>query len=395
MFEGIYMGHGAGLDNKTAYTAEAVVELDAGVVVRDGIYTHMNADSSILVTGSAVQSYVATAKVTDFYGNEQTTLSCHNVWVDNAVVDGIGKVDLNDDAVLTMAARSTSLKDVSVKNGACLDFNNVTVAAITGDFTGSASEDLDKEARGILVLNKEGILTIDGTVSGTTQFQTGAKSVAGTIFGDHSYIFASQSSEVDFVLHEAYVQNGFELAYETGAWTVYNNYEGLPVSKIEVVSPPAIIDISSIISSNASIDNESAHFEIYWYDENGVVYDTDMVEEGWLYAYDYVVVIETDAWKSKDSEILLREDWGNSIELVTAVDYPNRYFLKGWDDMQTGAYTFLFCSQFYDTENVITVSDVQALKPIIMAEVEVDGNGKIELADAQIVLKVALKITVL
>ncbi len=94
MFQGIYLGHGAGNDQKVPYSGAAVFNMDCSVIVRDGVYARENDAAGINVNGNGY------AKTKAFYGNSNTTLTIREASVETAVVEQVGRIVLDDNATL-------------------------------------------------------------------------------------------------------------------------------------------------------------------------------------------------------------------------------------------------------------------------------------------------------
>ena len=92
--------------------------------------------------------------------------------------------------------------------------------------TGQREEEAAEE-RGILVLNQNGgVVTINGTVTGTTQFQTGSKLFPSYVVMNKAYIYTQTGSSVKphFVLAQKTIDDyacRLEYSNDNGAWTVY------------------------------------------------------------------------------------------------------------------------------------------------------------------------------
>lgn len=362
MFQAIHMGHEAGNDHNVPYTESAVLNLDAKATVRAEVDTSRNNQAEINITGNE-SSYT---KAKTFYGNEATILTMSKASMEGAVVENIGSLELKDEACLS--PKTEALQNVTLQNGACLDFNGVQNAVIAGDFTGQIDE---TGAKGILVLNEQGSLNIHGAVTGTTQFQTYHRLFPGTLLMDKSYI-TSQSgsgSASNFVLAQKDLDRGYELKYNNGAWTV----RGEPVivreiGKISIDSAPSKVDLRKIAATeDETIPDENTYFEVTWYDTDGTAFTSDEAEKNMLYEADYVIRIRTDYWQSDDPDLLDRTDWFQSVYLMTSETHPGKYFLQAYDDATPGDYTFLFCSDYF-VGDLNTVADVKALKNTVLAE---------------------------
>lgn len=371
MFKGIYMGHDAENDGKTPYTGEAVLEMDAKTVVREEISTKQNDRAAILIQGTG------SAKMKTFRGNADTTLTLQQCTMSDAVTDNVGNILLDNGASLAPSAERLDIQNITLQNGACLDLNGIPQPRITGDFTGAGNASADQAGqRGILVLDKEGTLTIQGKVAGTTWFQTGSAAVPGVLYRGETYIIAERTDEEgqNFVLPNKYVENGYELKYEEGKWKVYNESAGeddIPqIERIEILSAPSKVNVAKIAEDADAEEAERASgCKIIWKASNGEPFSRDQVEEQWLYGFDYVIVIKTEYWKSDSEEVSGKTDWSNPVYFVSSDNAEDIYYLQAAEGVKTGDYTFLFCSDYLD--ELITVADVKALKDTVKAELQI------------------------
>lgn len=371
MFKGIYMGHDAENDGKTPYTGEAVLEMDAKTVVREEISTKQNDRAAILIQGTG------SAKMKTFRGNADTTLTLQQCTMSDAVTDNVGNILLDNGASLAPSAERLDIQNITLQNGACLDLNGIPQPRITGDFTGAGNASADQAGqRGILVLDKEGTLTIQGKVAGTTWFQTGSAAVPGVLYRGETYIIAERTDEEgqNFVLPNKYVENGYELKYEEGKWKVYNESAGeddIPqIERIEILSAPSKVNVAKIAEdADAEGAERASGCKIIWKDSNGEPFSREQVEEQWLYGFDYVIVIKTEYWKNDSEEVSGKTDWSNPVYFVSSDNAEDIYYLQAAEGVKTGDYTFLFCSDYLD--ELITVADVKALKDTVKAELRI------------------------
>ncbi len=365
-FQGIYMGHDAGTDNKIPYAGQATVQLDCPFVATEGIHTEENTSASITIVGDG------TAIAPAFYGNDATTLTIDTCTTTQTEIDGVGTIVLDNGAWLQ--AKTTNLNHVTVKNGACLDFSELSDAISLKSFIGISASSAT-ETKGILSLDTEGSLTITGDVEGIAIFQTGGPALPGTVYAEHPYIKTGQpeEDEINFVFPQKTIDNGFELQYSEGAWTAVSTYSGLEIGEIRIDEAPESVNVETIVRDGESdVPNESAYFRITWYDKNGGAYSNEDAEYNVLYQYDYVIAIKTEYWQSGDAEVAEKEDWGNPIYLMSKEDQSGKYYLYAEEGVKTGDYTFLFLSEYYDMYNLpVTVGDVKALQEKVLAQCRV------------------------
>lgn len=362
VFQGIYMSHTSGEDNKVAYSGNAVLELSPKTAIRDGIYTDMNTAAAVNITES---EYVKELKL---FGNEQTVLNISKANVQNVTIDNVGSVVLKENA--EFALKKGTLKNITLMDNACLDLTAIADSVVAGNFTGGIYDTAnDIDTKGILVLNKEGTLTILGNVSGTTQFQTGSRNVPGTLYAGTKYIVAGKTGESDFILAEKYIQNGYKLSYEKDGWIAAANWSGISVGSIGVIAAPLTVDISKIkAKEDGSIPDENIYCELVWKDEEGYPLEKSLIYDYGLYGMDYILGVRTEYLNSADADILASEDWGNAVWLTCTDENTNKYYFEAYDGAKTGSYTFL---AFADTVSAVTVADVLELKDTAMAAFEV------------------------
>ena len=358
MFQAVYMGHGAGSDDNVPYTGTAVLNLDPDLTVREKADTSQTSEAQINIAGSKYD----TAKTNKFNGNEHTVLTLSQSTIPKAVVENIGHLVLKDEGCLQ--SETDQLQNVTLQNGGCLDLNGVKDAKVHGDFQGVEDQ---TEQRGILVLNKEGSLSIHGAVDGTTQFQTDSRQFPGIFNIGKPYVLATQQpvSGSSFVLSQKSIDNGYQLNYQNGSWSV-NKEEVSFISDIQILSAPEKVDLRKIkANADGTIPDQNTFLEVVWYDSEGTPFTSDEVEEYALYEMDYVIKIRTDYWQSDSPDILDKTDWYQPVSLVTSEEFPGKYFLQAEENAQPGDYTFLFCSDYF--EDINTVADVKALKNTVKA----------------------------
>lgn len=369
MFQAIYMGHGA-VDGDVPYQGAAELKLDAKAIVRESVDASLNSRAEIQVSGTRDIDY---AKAKQFKGNEATTFTLKNCSIEDAAVDGIGNLVIESNGQLI--PKTEVLKNVTLKSGGCLNLNNVMDAQIQGDFTGVS---LPGENQGILVLNKDGHVGIQGTVTGTTIFCTGNNQGSGMLYAGKEYISANPEKSVqnNFALHDRYVSNDFQLEYQNGVWqTAGGNFDSRQVKGVSVKYAPREVDVSKIElpmdGDDTVIQDKDIYFELEWYDEDGKPFSAGEAEELMLYQMDYVVGIKTEYWETDSPDILQEIDWANTVRLIVGEGgIPDRYYLCADEGAKSGDYTFLFLSDYYQG-NLDTVADVKALKDKVIAEKQI------------------------
>ncbi len=369
MFQAIYMGHGA-VDGDVPYQGAAELKLDAKAIVRESVDASLNSRAEIQVSGTRDIDY---AKAKQFKGNEATTFTLKNCSIEDAAVDGIGNLVIESNGQLI--PKTEVLKNVTLKSGGCLNLNNVTNVQIQGDFTGVS---LPGENQGILVLNKDGHVGIQGTVTGTTIFCTGNNQGSGMLYAGKEYISANpdKSEQDNFALHDRYVSNDFQLEYQNGVWqTAGGNFDSRQVKGVSVKYAPREVDVSKIElpmdGDDTVIQDKDIYFELEWYDEDGKPFSAGEAEELMLYQMDYVVGIKTEYWETDSPDILQEIDWANTVRLIVGEGgIPDRYYLCADEGAKSGDYTFLFLSDYYQG-NLDTVADVKALKDKVIAEKQI------------------------
>lgn len=371
MFQAVYMGHEAERDNKVPYLGTATVNLDTRVIVRGRVDTSKNSRAEINITGGE-NDY---AKTKEYYGNENTTLTLSQSTIDGAAVEGVGNIVIADKGCLT--STTDTYGNVTLQRGGCLDVNGVDNVLVTGNFTGVSDP---QEERGILVVKQEGIVTLSGKVTGTTQFQTKNRLFPGPFNMGWPYISANaeNASIRNFVLSQKSIDMGYQLNYDKGNWTVglASEVETKKIGEIDIISAPSEVNLSKIRETqDGTVPDENVYFEIIWKDTDGNVISTDEAEELALYEADYIFKIKTEYWESDDLDIQEKTDWNNALTLMSSAEHPGKYFLQAHDGAKTGDYTFLFCSEYY-LDDLNTVRDVKGLKDLIIAECKVSFLDK-------------------
>lgn len=363
MFQAVYMGHGAESDNKVPYEGAVIVDLDAGATVRDQVDVSRNSKAEITISGGENEN----GKTVKFLGNDNAVLTLSGCKLENADVENVGNLVVQDRAALT--TQTGTYGNVTLKQGGCLDIDAVEAVLISGNLTGGGQA---QEENGILVVDQNSSVRIMGNVTGTTRFQTGSRLFPGGLDVGRSYITADEgkASFNNFILPDRNIENGYQLDYEKGIWSVSRESQGeiKEVGEIDIVSFPSDVVLSQIMGNeDGTIPNENVFFEIVWKDTQGNEFGTDEVEELGLYQLDYIFMIKSDYWESDEPEIQEKTDWGNAISLMSSEDHPGKYFLEAFEGAKTGEYTVLFCSD-YCSESLEAVRDVKALKHLVKAE---------------------------
>ena len=373
--QAVYMSHDSGSDGKTAYTGSAEVYADAKTVIREGIHTENNSCADITLKGMG-ESIIASAKIKDFYGNENTSLTLQKCSVDGNI-QNVENVILDDEAELCLG--SGSLKNIEVKNKASLnltEYDESIFVEIKGNFTGNQTS--DNIADGYIVLKKDNQVIIDKDVTGTTKAAVGNKLFPSVFTEGYTYITAQgKAAKESFAPAKA----GWFFKYTVDTqsnWTATTKQpeeEDLSVGRLVIQSAPQTVNINRIFQKeDGSIPDDTVYFDIDCYNSQGVLMDGADVTD-WLGSS--VLVMKTSLWESEDAESLNETNWGEAVALVTdGENYPNRYFLEAYPGAKTGTYTFLFFPNGYDEGNIETVGAVKAQKDKIFAECTVEFTDK-------------------
>ncbi len=370
MFQDIYMGHGSGKDQNVSYTGDAVLKLDNPVTVRGSIYTDSNTSAEIYLNGNG-KSIFNHAYATSFVGNDTTTLRMTDCTVSRAVIDGVGMVQLNN---ATLMPQTDRFHTVNVQENACLDLSELVNVTITGDFVGDLGTDIG--TAGKLVLDREGSITIQGTVEGTTIFQTGNRSIPGAPIVGKEYIIAGRETDSEnFVIPEKYVEDGYKIQYMSGAWSIYKDYaevENIEIGGVEISQVPAAIDLAKIITGDPdAIPDPSIYCKILWKDTEGnTINFQDALDN--VFEASNVLRIKTE-YLSGDSSHDDELDWGNSVSFRCSEQEPNRYYFTADAESKTGEYTFRFYSVVTDDyiKESSTITDVKNLDRFKIGEFQV------------------------
>ena len=373
--QAVYMSHDSGSDGKTAYTGSAEVYADAKTVIREGIHTENNSCADITLKGMG-ESIIASAKIKDFYGNENTSLTLQKCSVDGNI-QNVENVILDDEAELCLV--SGSLKNIEVKNKASLnltEYDESIFVEIKGNFTGNQTS--DNIADGYIVLKKDNQVIIDKDVTGTTKAAVGNKLFPSVFTEGYTYITAQGKAAKESF---APVKAGWFFKYTVDTqsnWTATTKQpeeEDLSVGRLVIQFAPQTVNINRIFQKeDGSIPDDTVYFDIDCYNSQGVLMDGADAPD-WLGSS--VLVMKTSLWESEDAESLNETNWGEAVALVTdGENYPNRYFLEAYPGAKTGTYTFLFFPNGYDEGNIETVGAVKAQKDKIFAECTVEFTDK-------------------
>ena len=379
IFQAIYMGNDEGSDKKTAYTGEAYLKMGEKVSIRDGVFAELNSLATIDITGSGAEVSSNNVNNVKFYGNSSTTLTARNVSLNKASINNVGHLILDENTSFELL--TGSFNNVTVKNGACLNLDGVQDVIASGDFTGGINDTQNSmDTRGVLVLNKEGSLAVEGTVRGETWFHTESKNFPGDYL-EKTYINAGGCEEgaKSFALPDDKTGT-YELKYENNCWSVCEKELSVKVAEAEVISVPSAVDVKLIERWDVP-DETVPYCEIVWKDTDGNAIGLDLVDELWLYGPGTVIVIKSEFWKSETSE--KETDWGTFVDILPKEVNDGKYYFytDSAASVKSGKYTFLLCSEIYQGD-LETVEDVKAMKAagFVLNEFEVafynSANGE-------------------
>ena len=364
-FEAIYMGHDAcGTKKYVPYTAGATLTLDATASAGSVVSANSESKSQIFITGENK------CEITKIAGNQNTSLQLEKSTMTDVTLQNIGTVVLEDGAYLGVG--DGTLRDVSVKNGAVLDYSNCKDQAIqiSGNFSGGTYEENSQtDERGKLILPQGGKISIAGTVSGTTTLLVGTGGIISSIYEQRAYITTQKQGNIDFVLPTSAVQNGYELYYNNGAWMIKREL-GYPadIGSIQVVSAPTAINLTKITGKT----DDTVYCTLKWFDTDGAEISAEDVEYYGYYDEPYVLPIQTDYLESKDALVLEKTDWRELIFLEPAENQEDRYYFRTAGNVKTGNYTFLFFAEDpFEDEDSITVTQVKAAVSLAKAKFQV------------------------
>ena len=375
-FEAIYMGHDAcGTKKYVPYTAGATLKLDAATSVRNIVSADLNREAQISVRG---EKKCAITKIT---GNQNTSLQLEKSTMTDVMLQNIGTVVLEEKAHLGI--ESGTLCDVSVKNGAVLDYSNCKDQAvqISGNFSGGSYEESSQtDERGKLILPQNGTISIAGTVTGTTTFLVGASGITSSIYEQRAYIAAQKHGNADFVLPESAVQNGYELYYNNGAWTIKRDLTcPADIGSIQIVSAPTAINLTKITGKT----DDTVYCTLKWFHLDGAEISAEDVEYYGYYGETYVIPILTEYLMSEDASVLEKTGWREWLLLEPSENQDDRYYFRAIGNVKPGTYTFLLFAEepFADEEeDSITVGQVKAAASLAKAKFQVKLSETDEVA---------------
>ncbi len=380
----IYMSHEQD-DEKTSYNGNIKMTFDAKTTVVDTIHTENNSKADILIKG--VINSVASCKIQNIYGNENTTLTLQKCSADMSI-NNVENIILGNEADLSLL--SGAIKNIELKNNSTLNitqYSDSDFVEITGDFIVSNSTDESNlQENTYLVTDNNKQLIIAGDVLGKTNVVIEEKHPSKDFKEDYTYItVAGTSKEDNFVagktgwdLKYSIKDNGeasWEAVKETGTQP---EPEETTVGRIEIKSAPKNVYVKSIIQTDdyeSQTPDITSSFYIDCYDNKGNIIEYDNIADDII---DNVIVIKTDYWESKDKSDLDEKKWGAPIWLETQENYENRYFLVANNEAVAGKYTFLFIPNGYDVGNIETVGDIKKLDGIL-------AEWTIEFTDTEIV----------
>ena len=380
----IYMSHEQD-DEKTSYNGNIKMTFDAKTTVVDTIHTENNSKADILIKG--VTNSVASCKIQNIYGNENTTLTLQKCSADMSI-NNVENIILGNEADLSLL--SGVIKNIELKNNSTLNitqYSDSDFVEITGDFIGSNSTDESNlQENTYLVTDNNKQLIIAGDVLGKTNVVIEEKHPSKDFKKDYTYItVAGTSKEDNFVagktgwdLKYSIKDNGeasWEAVKETGTQP---EPEETTIGRIEIKLAPKKVYVKSIIQTDdyeSQTPDITSSFYIDCYDNKGNIIEYDNIADDII---DNVIVIKTDYWESKDKSDLDEKKWGAPIWLETQENYENRYFLVADNKAVAGKYTFLFIPNGYDVGNIETVGDIKKLDGIL-------AEWTIEFTDTEIV----------
>ncbi len=389
IFQDIYMGHEAGEYQHVPYREDTILTLDNSVAVRGGIYTDQNSSAEIFLNGNG-KSLFNNVKATNFVGNDETILTMTGCSASSAVMDEIGTIVLKDNSYLM--PQTSQFHNISLQENSCLDLSEVVNATITGDFEGgyydfnsnsdqgtSQSDTTlsDTNTAGILVLDKEGTLTIEGNVTGTTIFQTESKNFPGIPIVGKEYIIAdwNEMDEKNFIVSEKYKKE-YDIRHNTGAWSVFklygeDNMDVPSIGSVEISNAPLAIDLAKIKTEGDDIPDPSIFCKVIWKDTDGNIIDFYDVIDEYGYGFDAFNVLCIKTEYLEDTSYNENDDWGNSVFFTYSEEYPDCFYFIARDGAKTGNYTFRFYS--VDTTDVwdLTMKEVKELDEFKMNEFQV------------------------
>ncbi len=390
IFQDIYMGHEAGEYQHVPYREDTILTLDNSVAVRGGIYTDQNSSAEIFLNGNG-KSLFNNVKATNFVGNDETILTMTGCSASSAVMDEIGTIVLKDNSYLM--PQTSQFHNISLQENSCLDLSEVVNATITGDFEGgyydfnsnsyqetsqSNVKSSDTNTAGILVLDKEGTLTIEGSVTGTTIFQTESKNFPGIPIVGKEYIIAdwNEINEKSFIISEKY-KNEYDIRHNTDAWSVFKLYGeenmGVPsIGSVEISNAPLAIDLAKIKTEGFDIPDPSTFCKVIWKDIDGNIIDFyDIINE---YGFDAVNILCIKTEYLEDSSYNAYTDWGNSVYFTYSEEYPDCFYFIANEKAKIGNYTFRFYSVDTEEKGIVedsTIEDVKELDDFMMNEIQI------------------------
>lgn len=212
--------------------------------------------------------------------------------------------DLNILSGVVEPAEIDNIANVTIAKDCTLDLQNSN-AFQCNNFT----------SNGKLVLAKDGVININGSVAGSTVLETanGYGGMSGTVLDEHTYIVAPNSTEDSFSFVPNYGQKDFTLDFSGGYWTVHSNY----------VAVDALVNSIDFGESNMEFTESEMN---NYFCSVPVTIDTVEDEDASYYDYTYTVRLNGREYLSTADEEYLG---------VAYIDELNMEFYMYADDFDT------------------------------------------------------------
>ena len=337
----IYAGHDEEQYEMAPYKGDIDIEIDSRASVREGIFASKN-NGNVNITIKGNQD---TCRIKDFEGNDNTTVTFDNIFVNMAEVNG-GNIVLSNGTVFEPVSKSTpKIGNIQVSSGTTLNLAYMLGAVIEGDFAGG----------GTLILDKDDTLTVNGEISGTTLFKTwsGTAATGGSLIHDRDYIVSSSKNVSGSIELDPYYGKDYALEYNDGVWTAKSNLVGSELDSFEVLSGPGYVDFDTV--KKETLDKKikpSYIFATESKDKEGNIFHT----EAGLYTY---------VLKKEDLNTPDKQDWLIPINVEEFGTWQNtqiwegKYFItfdeSNIDAIEAGEYVVFFAADDLLAENVAGV----------------------------------------
>lgn len=341
-------------------TAGAKMTLGGSIYASGAIETEITTDDWFDINGepdppTANKAYTVSGSVNVTMNKIRAT------YIDGAAANGGTTVTLNTEypydglaleniSSLTIAGGTIEPKtltasqngiDITVKNGAKLDMNKIHNPVIS-NFNGG----------GIIVVANTDMLTIKGSVTGTTAFETagGFGGASGIALAGHTYITAPKSQADSFTFTPFSGQSGMTLEKdENGSWTTSALSTEPTLAESFAITDKFIVTTLRTVNEDMGVDipvNWTANIEGAWLSEIPINYAVEY--ENIKYAAEVMYYEETSTYGAVIPELHIDITSYNPDSLTVAIATAT----ESIQPMQPGVYRITATTLSKDGKNL-------------------------------------------